>query len=292
MGVVVEWKKPESETSYDNVRVYRATSSTGTYSLIGTVTNIATTYYYDETGTTNHWYKIDFYHTATTTASALSDAIQGGRVNGYCSPDDVRDLTNLTTSDLTDTEIWRIIKFAGAQVNADMNTEFIDETIGYNAIDRENCIDGSNVCFWTKHYPIGDFNDDMLINTCDVEVSSIDSAGLRTAATVACVCSCNGFYCLSAAPTTDKTWIVTYKHSPVRVDTPNQHKLVKLACTFLSAAYAFSKINVGKAPSVSMGNVRFLRHMDSFDEFYTKYEKIMSKVNGGMVDTVEGDLVL
>lgn len=285
MGVIVEWAAPESETTYDKVRIYRATSEAGTYSLLATVTDVSVTYYYDRAGTTNMWYKIDFYDTTNSSASALSDAIQGGTAHAYCTPDEVREVCNLSTTDISDTNLWKIIRHAGAQLNSDIQVYHLDEEIQYWAADRENDIDGANTTFWTKEYPLGDANNDMHVDTEDVVVESVDSAGTRAAATVSSIIAATGKYVLSTAPTSDKTWYVTYYSAPVRVDLP--HRLVKMATMFLAAAYAFSKINVGKAKSVQMGNVKFLRHMESFDDFYSKYEKILSKINDGMADMIE-----
>lgn len=292
MAVIIEWEKPSATTSYSQTRVYRSTSETGTYTVIGTVTDIDTTYYYDSTGTTLFWYKIDFYDPDQELASTLSDAVQGGEATGYCTPDDVRDITNLTTSDLTDTEIWKLIKHAGVQLNSEISVYHEDEKIQWWATDRENEIDGSNVTFYTQKYPLGDANNDMLVNTSDMSVASVDANGTRTAATVSAIDAGRGSFTLATAPDTDKIWYVTYYSVPKRVDTTGLSKLVKLATMFLAAAYAYSKINVGKAKHVQLGNVKFLRHMESFDEYYSKYEKILCRINSEMADTIEGgDLI-
>jgi len=63
------------------VRVYRATSETGTYSVIGTVTLVAGTTdyaYLDATGNSTHWYKTSYYDTGSAQESTKSDAIRGG----------------------------------------------------------------------------------------------------------------------------------------------------------------------------------------------------------------------
>jgi len=66
---------------YDVVRVYRATSETGSYSVIGTTTLVAGTTdyaYLDATGLSTHWYKTSYYNTSSLQESSLSDPIRGG----------------------------------------------------------------------------------------------------------------------------------------------------------------------------------------------------------------------
>lgn len=62
--------------TYDVIRVYRANSLGGTYSVIDTVTLVADTYHYDyadSTGDLNKWYKYSFYHSVALDESILSD---------------------------------------------------------------------------------------------------------------------------------------------------------------------------------------------------------------------------
>lgn len=66
---------------YNVVRIYRATSETGTYSVIDTVTLLAAIEeytYLDATGTSTNWYKLSYYNTSSAQESTLSDAFRGG----------------------------------------------------------------------------------------------------------------------------------------------------------------------------------------------------------------------
>ncbi len=68
--------------TYTVIRVYRASSLTGTYSVTGTVTLEDDTYYYsyeDSSGDLNKWYKYSFY---TSTGPAESDKSAPFRVEG------------------------------------------------------------------------------------------------------------------------------------------------------------------------------------------------------------------
>jgi hypothetical protein len=46
---------------------------------------------------------------------------------------------------------------------------------------------------------------------------------------------------------------------------------------------------VGKAKSVKFGTMNFLRHMESVDMYYRKYESIVFRINNKMADKVVGD---
>lgn len=68
--------------TYESIRVYRASSLTGTYSVVGTVTLVSGTFYYsyaDSSGDLNKWYKYSFYHS---TGPAESDLSSPFRVEG------------------------------------------------------------------------------------------------------------------------------------------------------------------------------------------------------------------
>lgn len=72
---------PVYELRYDQIKIYRATSQSGTYSLLDTididVDNASKiTVYDDTTGTSSHWYKITYYHSISTLESSQSDAVQ------------------------------------------------------------------------------------------------------------------------------------------------------------------------------------------------------------------------
>lgn len=74
---------PVYKLLFDQVKFYRATSLSGSYSVISTqnldVDNATLTTSYDDTsGTTSHYYKFTFYHSVSAVESAFSDPISGG----------------------------------------------------------------------------------------------------------------------------------------------------------------------------------------------------------------------
>lgn len=284
MGVLLKWKKITTEASYDQVRVYRANDEDATYSLITTQT-VEDNSYYDGTGNESHWYKIEFYNSVTGNVSERSDPIQGGTFYGYCTVDEVRQTTNLKSNNISDTQLASLIEFAGSQLNADINMYNEEERIRYIDETKENDIDGMNSTFYTKEYPIGDANDDFKITTDDLTVYKVDSDGNKEEMEVTQVNAETGQFRTLNAPSQDKKLYVTYYHTNRRVDLP--HNLIKMACILLTAAWAYSKINIGKADRFHMGNLTVFRDTDSYHEYYKKYLRVLELVNDRTIADIE-----
>jgi hypothetical protein len=288
MGVLLKWRSIDSEATYDKARVWRSATRDSGYALVATQ-DIADQSYYDQSGTTSSWYKIDFYQTSNSAASSLSDPIQGGTFKGYCTVEDVRNMTNLTTNDLTDTQLCLLIEYCGAQLNEDMNVYLEEEEVWEINNTKTNKIDGTNATYYTKKYPIGDSNNDMAVDTTDLEVYQYLSDGTKQQLTVSSITPNTGKFILSIAPASSIVKItVTYRYCQLSVSDPNA--LVKMACALLTAAWAYTKINVGKAPRWRMGSTQIWRDMDSFKTYYNKYLQILTQINDrsnlGIVDGV------
>jgi len=290
MAILVRWSV-ESETAsdcnYDYAYIYRATSETGTYTNIGNQL-IADNTYCDENGSTISWYKIRFYDSDTGNWSAYSEAMQGGTFIGYCSMEDFRAITNLTTSCISDADTYDLITMAAYQINGDINTKVIRERIGYIDSTRENDIDGSNTYFYVKNWKgkyLADFNNDAQVTIADVIVYAVDNDGVETTPAVSSIDVDNCKITLSSAPSSDKNLYVTYSWSSVNESTPDRQ--LRMACAFLTAALAQARINIGRAPQVSMGNIRLYRHMDAYDAFYSKYLGILRQINDKIIETVD-----
>lgn len=89
IGVRLEIPVPEIDAvmeDYTSIRVYRASSFAGSYSVITTITLVAdqTAYTYEDTsGTVSSWYRFSWYNTSTTAESTLSDPQPGSIVPLY-----------------------------------------------------------------------------------------------------------------------------------------------------------------------------------------------------------------
>lgn len=277
MGVLIKWKSIDSEATYNKARVYRATAREGTYSLL-TTQDIVDQSYYDPAGTTNLWYRVDFYNTATGSVSALSDPIKGGTYKGYTTVEVVRNICNLTTNDITDTQICNLIEYTTRELNSDINVHHEEERMEYINSVKDNELNGSNPTFYTKEYPIGDNNDDGAVDTDDITVWEYSSDGeSRSQVTVSSIIPNEGKFVLSTAPASDVTLKVTYKSCQRSASDP--HPLIENAATLLTIAWAYTKINVGKSPRWRMGSTQIWRDMDSFKTYYNKYSQMVAKIN-------------
>lgn len=209
----------------------------------------------------------------------------------YCSPTNVRSITNIDTSDLSDAELTLVIAEATTELNSNLNCKVVREKIDYIDETRENKIDGSNKNYYIRnweHKYIADMDNDGDVDISDIIVYAVTSEGTETTATISTIIPNEGKFVLSTAYSSDYKLYVTYEWSYVSEYDP--HKLVKLACTFLSAAYGYAKINFGRAPNISFGNVRLYRHMESFDKYYRLYQNTVNLINAKSVDYKEAEV--
>jgi len=205
----------------------------------------------------------------------------------YTSVAQIRALTNITSSDISDADITTLIGYATAQLNSDINTRVIRERVGSIDLTRENSIDGSNTTFYVKNWKgkfIADMNNDGSINSSDIIVYIVNSTGTESTATVSTVTSSEGKFVLSSAPTTATAaeMYITYEWCFDDPSTPSAR--IALACAFLTASYAYEKINAGMSPQQVYGNVRFMRDMQSGNKYFKRYTDQISMINSKMGD--------
>lgn len=291
MAILVRWQVPaatSSECDYDNAYIYRANSETGSeYSNIASQA-ITDNTYCDEDGSSINWYKIRFFNSGTSKWTEYSEAMQGGTFVGYCSMADFRAITNLTISSITDADAYDLITMAAYQINGDINTKVIRERMDYIDVTRDNVVDGSNTTFYVKNWKgkyFADFNNDSEVDTNDVTIYSVDSDGTETNLSLSSITVGEGKLVLSSAPESGQTLYVTYSWSFVNEATPTSQ--LKMASAFLTAALAQARLNIGRMPQISLGNLRLYRHMNAYDEFYSKYLGIIMQINDRLAEVVD-----
>jgi len=209
----------------------------------------------------------------------------------YITPNEVRVLTNITTEDLSDTQINAILPYCTAQVNRDIITRVIREKIEYIDNHRENKIDGSNTYYYVSNWKgkyIADYNDDGTVNASDVVVTQVDSNGDETTLTVSSVDSSACKITLSTAPVSGVTLYVTYNFAKV----PATNLLLKLATAYLVAAVGFAKMNLGAPSSFSVGEIRVTTNSNSFKTYYESYSSVIRQINDDILEEVQLDLVM
>ena len=97
MGVLVRWEKPTIESSWNQVKIYRATTRAGTYSLVNTM-DIGDSAYYDKSGSSASWYQLTFYDSLNSLASDYSMPMPAFYFTNYCTVKQVQDFLNLFTA--------------------------------------------------------------------------------------------------------------------------------------------------------------------------------------------------
>jgi hypothetical protein len=125
-------------------------------------------------------------------------------------------------------------------------------------------------------------NDDGSVSTSDITIYLVANDGTETTATASAVDSSIGKITLSSAPSSGYKVYLTYEWCYKNPGTPDP--LIKLACSLLTAAYCYAKVNVGYATQVAFGNTRIYRHIDSFDHYYNRFLKVVNQINNQMPD--------
>ncbi len=208
---------------------------------------------------------------------------------GYVTPSEVRDMCSISSTQLSDSQLWRTIKYASEQLNKDLQVQVFKEKIEYIDDMKTNDIDDSNTTFFLKNSNegqfIGDYNNDFTITVADLEVWS-EADETRTALTVSSVTHNRGSFVLSTAPSNDKDYYVNYVWSMADMSTPSA--LVKMACAQLAAAWGFSKLNVGKADRFHLGNMTVFRDTDAHMYWMSEYRNTLQKISAEyMMQTVD-----
>lgn len=277
IAVIIKWDLPDtSEVTFDKTYIYRSTSETGSYSDLANQV-IADNTYTDMEGSTSNWYKVRFYDSDNTIWSAYSEPTQGGSDYGYCSPDDVYNITPLSTSDVSYTEVSKLLVMATARLNSEINVRIQDEKVGHINREKENTQDSSNTTFYTKSFPIGDLDNDGEIGTGDIEAYSIDSEGTRTTLTVSSIdTSTIGKFSLSAAPSSSVDIYLTYAYVPLDAETP--HPLILQACAFLVAAMSTTKIGSDNFKTLSLGRMRFSKFSPEYTLYMDRYYELVDMI--------------
>jgi len=289
MAITIKWVVPEDVCDYDTTYIYRSTSQTGSYTNIA-IQSIDNYSYCDMDGGLNHWYKVRFYDTETSKWSDYSIPMQSGTYAGYSSVSEVREISNLTTDDITDAQLYNLIKKATAYLNAEINQEIRREKILAIDESRTNKIDGSNTTFYVRRWRnhIADMNDDGKVTTADIIVYQVDAANVETQLTVSSISPDDGSFVLSSAPAGGVRLYVTYQWCYYSQYTP--HPLVKLACEYLATAFAFEKIERGLSPQQVYGNVRIYRDMAAGSENHKRYREVVNQINSEVFEYRTGYL--
>ena len=204
----------------------------------------------------------------------------------YTTYSSIRLLTNISTNDISNSDITSIIAESTKELNRLINVKEIREPVDYLDSTRKNSIDGSNTTFYVKNWKgkyLADMDNDGDVDTSDIIVYQVASDGTETTLTVSSITHNEGKFVLSSAPSSGVSLYVTYEWCYKDVSTPDN--LISLACAYLTAAYCYAKLNIGRSPQFSVGNKRIYRHLESFDHYYQRAMNIVNQINDSMYDS-------
>jgi len=200
-----------------------------------------------------------------------------------CTYSEVNDLTNVTSSDIANADITKIIAKATVELNRLINVKEIRERVDYIDSTRKNTRDSSNTTFYVRNWKgkfLADRDNDGDVDTSDLIVYQVDSDGVETTLTVSSITHNEGKFVLSTAPSSEVRLYVTYEWCYKDVSTPDP--LVKLACIYLTASYCYGKLNIGRAPKLKVGSKSIERDMKSPEYYRMMAYSLINSINDSM----------
>lgn len=278
MGNLIKWSLPDNESTYDYTEIYRSSTREGTYTLLETQL-IADNSYFDVDGIVDSWYKVRFKDESKSKYSSYSEPIQGGKFAGYCNVNDIRTFSSkMTSSAISDTNVFELIKFATAQINQDILIEYRDEKVRYISIDKPNNINGINKTFYVEKPFIADYNDDGIIDEDDIYVYTINSQGVRTEYDVDEINDVrHGKYSLKEAPTSGEGMFVTYRSSPVLLY-PRVDMNVRKACINYVLGLSHIRLDPNQMRSFKVNKVSVTGDSSPSKQYMNNYNNLIFKV--------------
>lgn len=198
----------------------------------------------------------------------------------YCEVADIRAITNLSTSDISDSEINNLISYATYQINAEIGATLYVRLNDSNYVI--NTVDGTNKTFILKYSPIGDLNNDGTVDASDIEVwrkSVAENTWTKLSSPIASIDDHEmGKFTFAEAPNPSYDYVLKYVWFPI----PFNHNLIKKACAELTAYLCFLKMNLKDVESYKLGKLevtKTARH-PGLVSFYDRYRETLGMIRG------------
>ena len=190
----------------------------------------------------------------------------------------VRVITNLTTSDVSDADMTTLIAKATIQVNSDVNVSVKRERVLQIDNTRKNEINGTNTTYYVRNWRkfLADKEKDGDVDISDIIVYQVASDGTETTPTISSITHNQGKFVMDSAPSSGVELYVDYEWCSEDESTPSN--LIELATSNLTAAYAFQKRDTGLSPQQVHGNIRLFRDMQAKNTFYKEYQRIVDRI--------------
>ena len=160
---LLRWLPPEAGSRWNQVKIYRSDTETGTYTLIKTL-DVNYSFYWDEDSASTNWYKLAFYDTIGAIETLQTDAFNGSTVP-IISPKELRTFMALgDTQAPDDTTLLSLI--------VDANTELgLDVTIGTTSAKKLalKFLGAAFACQWRANQILGAGNVNFAIDGVSVQ---------------------------------------------------------------------------------------------------------------------------
>lgn len=190
---------------------------------------------------------------------------------------EVRLFSNVSTTEVPNTTLIELMKYAAIQLNHDIGILCEDWAVGQIDTEKLNTINNSNKTFYIPEYPLGDYNDDGEITGADVYVYSISSTGTRTEYTVSSIDNAKiGKFTLATALPTNESCYFTWRYVPIDQTTPDP--LIKRALINLTNAYMQTRISPTDVQGWRVGKISISRQTPAFQKFYDNYKECKNQI--------------
>jgi len=200
----------------------------------------------------------------------------------WVTANDVRLLTGLTTSDISDTDLDSLIALSQREVLLQINNKVVREKVEYIDSTRKNDINGTNTVYYIKNWEgkfISDYGFDIDATTMNFTLVSIDSSSVESSVAITSVTYNKGKFTVTSAQNNVDLY-VTYAYTYFDPVTPDP--LLKLASEYLAGAYAYMRINSSQKKSVKFGNVSISNSVgqnSAYSVLFNKYMDIIRQLN-------------
>lgn len=204
---------------------------------------------------------------------------------------EVRDFIGLTDKQATDAIISGVMTYSIVQLNHDIGVRNSDWRVRTISTEKENKVDGSNTIFYTEHWPLGDYNDDGIIDSSDVEAYTIDSNGTRASVTVSAITDAGiGKITVSSAPASGTAFYLSYSSVPLDLSPINT--LVKFAIIRLTAALVYTRIDASKVGSFRVGRVSVTKQSPAYTKYMFDYTSTIRQIRSKIFKEAKFDKVI
>jgi hypothetical protein len=171
----------------------------------------------------------------------------------YATYTDVRTITGITVAEASNDTLTTLITYATAHINSIITARVPDENVQYVDTWKQNTLDGVNTTFYTKKYPLADYDDDGTVSASDITVYYIKN-NTRYDITVSSIDASLGKVVLASAPPTDIEGLyITYKY--YLLPTGASSLLIKEALCFLTSSIAMSRLDLAFLTRFGLGKL-------------------------------------